>query len=142
MMTEFIIHSDGGSRGNPGSAAIGVHAEFNGKRVIEISKRIGITTNNVAEYSAVLEGMKEIFSLYSSGNLQGVQKISWYLDSQLVVEQLMGRFAIKTPHIKILVQDINKLRMLLPLKILFIHVPREENKNADLLVNNALDLML
>lgn len=138
-MIEIVIHSDGGSRGNPGLAAIGVVAESQGKVLFEISKVIGETTNNIAEYTAVLEGMKELYKMHNMGLLSGVSKISWFLDSQLVVEQLLGRYKIKKQHIKDLVSEISTVRMTLPYPILFSHVKREQNKEADSLVNQAMD---
>lgn len=136
-MGNLIIHSDGGSRGNPGPAAIGVVAQLDGKTVFEISKTIGVTTNNVAEYTAVLEGVKKIISLPSSDKT--FTHIEWMLDSQLVVEQIMGRYAVKKDHIRDLLSQIAVLRLSLPYTFSFIHVPREQNKEADRLVNLALD---
>lgn len=138
-MATLTVHSDGGSRGNPGPAAVGVHAELDGERLFQVSRNIGTATNNVAEYTAVLDGMKTLISLHSSGKVPKEATIAWYLDSQLVVEQLMGRYSVKKPHIRELIQEVAMLRMMLPYPLTFMHVRREQNAEADALVNEALD---
>jgi len=133
------VNTDGGSRGNPGQAAIGVYAQDEGKVVFSLSEKIGITTNNVAEYTAVLRALEEIerMSIFS-------EKIKFVLDSELIVRQITGVYKIKQPHLKEIHQKISeistKLREKGIIKLMaFTIVRREFNKEADKLVNLALD---
>lgn len=133
------INTDGGSRGNPGPAAIGVYAASAGSEVFTISETIGETTNNVAEYTAVLRsleaiGEKKIFT----------EKLKYILDSELILRQIVGKYKVKQPHLLVLRQKIvkliNDLKESGQIKLLtFVNVPREQNKKADALVNEALD---
>lgn len=133
------IYTDGGSRGNPGQAGIGVVALDKDHKVFTISERIGITTNNVAEYTAVLRALetleeKEIIA----------EKIRFVLDSELIVKQITGTYKVKQPHLQVLrnqiVDLIKKLRDKGQIKLMsFVNVLREKNKAADQLVNDALD---
>jgi len=125
-----IIHSDGGSRGNPGEAAIGVVVELADKK-IEIGERIGVTTNNVAEYRAILKGLEVAFK-------KGAKSADCFLDSELVVKQLRGEYRIKDEKMKELAGQVFVVREQFE-KVSFLHIPREKNKAADALVNKALD---
>ena len=131
----LVINTDGGARGNPGPAAIGVVIQMEdarGREVIrEIAERIGVATNNVAEYKAVIRGLEEAKSL-------GAGSIAFLLDSQLVVEQLNGRYKVKSPDMQPLVARVRELSAPFTL-VTFAHVRREQNKEADKLVNQALD---
>jgi ribonuclease HI len=133
------INTDGGSRGNPGPAGIGAYAASNGQKVFTISETIGETTNNVAEYTAVIRSLEAIRD-------RGIftEKIKFILDSELIVRQIIGQYKIKQPHLQILRQQIadlvNSLKISEQIKLMsFITVPREQNKKADKLVNEALD---
>ncbi|KKT73279.1 MAG: ribonuclease HI [Candidatus Collierbacteria bacterium GW2011_GWB1_44_6] len=133
------INTDGGSRGNPGQAAIGVVAKDEGKEVFTLSEKIGETTNNVAEYTAVLRALETI----SESNIPS-EKIRFILDSELIVRQITGLYKVKQPHLKELknkiVELIKQLRDRGLIKLMaFSTVPREKNKEADQLVNDALD---
>lgn len=133
------IFTDGGSRGNPGQAGIGVVALDGSHKVFTVSERIGITTNNVAEYTAVLRALetlvvKEIFT----------EKIRFVLDSELILKQITGVYKVKQPHLQVLrkqiVDLIKKLRDKDQIKLMsFVNVLRDKNKVADKLVNDALD---
>lgn len=133
------INTDGGSRGNPGPAGIGVYASANGKTVFTLSETIGETTNNVAEYTAVIRSLevlleKKIFT----------EKLKYILDSELIVRQIIGKYKVKLPHLKVLRQQVvdlvKELREKQQIQLMtFITVPREQNKQADALVNEALD---
>lgn len=133
-MTKVQIYSDGGARGNPGPAAIGVLiCDVHGKALQEYNEVIGATTNNVAEYRAVIKGLelaKEI----------GVSDVDYYVDSQLVAFQLSGKYRIKTPHIRDLYLQVKKREADFK-HIRFTQVPRthEKIKHVDKLVNLALD---
>jgi len=129
---KLIIYSDGGSRGNPGPAACAVIIkDETGKIVGQHSRYLGPTTNNQAEYNGVLLGMEEAKKL-------GVQEISFYLDSELVVNQLSRNFKVKDLAIQTIFVKIWNISVGFK-KIVYRHIPREENKQADRLVNEELD---
>ncbi len=130
---EYEAYCDGGARGNPGPAAIGVVIIKSGQTIYEISKRVGQATNNVAEYKAVLAAF-EWFLL----NPQ-VSSVQFFLDSLLVVKQLQGEYKIKNLELVKLAAQAVALARQLPAKISYQHIPREQNFRADLLVNRALD---
>lgn len=135
------INTDGGSRGNPGQAAIGVVASSGGKKVFTLSERIGETTNNVAEYTAVIRALEYLESAEVFAD-----KIRFILDSELIVKQITGLYKVKQPHLQTLRQQIidhiKKLRANGQIKLLsFVNVLRDQNKAADKLVNLALDSM-
>lgn len=136
-MEKVIVHSDGGARGNPGPSAIGVVIEKEDGEVIEeISEAIGDTTNNIAEYTAVLRGLQVLEVLF--GAKVADMEIDWRLDSELVVKQLAGEYKVKNPGLRPLYEEIRDLRARFP-HLTLKHVRREENKEADRLVNEALD---
>jgi len=129
---EFVVYTDGGARGNPGPAAIGVSIQRpNGDEVDAISEAIGETTNNVAEYTAVICGLKRAAEL--GGRLVTVRS-----DSMLLVEQLNGRYKVKAPHLRVLHADAQASARAFD-RCTFVHVRRERNARADELVNQALD---
>lgn len=132
-MENIIIHSDGGSRGNPGPAGIGVVIEYKGGRQ-ELSEYIGEGTNNFAEYTAIIKALE-----WCKENNKTDSVIECFLDSQLVVEQLNQRYKLKNEGLKPLFWQVRGLVMDLGGKVSFAYVPREENKEADALVNRALD---
>ncbi|NOS68241.1 MAG: ribonuclease HI family protein [Candidatus Peribacteraceae bacterium] len=127
------LFTDGGSRGNPGHAAIGcvLIDPTKGVTLKEHAERIGEETNNVAEYRALIEGLK-IATHYRPNRL------ICHLDSELVVKQLNGEYRVKMPTLQPLVDEIHALTMDLP-DVVFEHIPREDNWRADALVNKALD---
>jgi len=137
---DIIIHTDGGSRGNPGNAAIGALIEANRKTLFTISKYIGVATNNDAEYQAVIEVLNEIISrTKNDSRFSDISSITVLSDSTLVVSQLNGLFKIKNPKIRMYILEIRELENSLPCVIRYVSVPREQNKQADILVNHALD---
>lgn len=131
---KLSIFTDGGSRGNPGAAAIGVVVKNGDTTVYEIGKTIGTASNNVAEYSAVIEAFSYLTSLSSQPS-----QVEFFLDSLLVVQQLNGNYKIKHPDMIMLFNKIASIRSTLPYPIHFSHVPRAQNARADQLVNQALD---
>lgn len=140
----FHIYTDGGARGNPGPAAIGVIVkEVDEKTNAEIlrnkfGKKIGFTTNNFAEYSAVSEAMIYLLEQIEKLNLS-LTKVIFFLDSQLVASQLAGSFRVKEPALKNLFLQIKKHESFLPCPAYFEYIPREKNFLADREVNLALD---
>jgi ribonuclease HI len=136
---KLIIHTDGGARGNPGPAAIGVviEEETGDKRheVAAFGKRIGETTNNVAEYAAVIEAL-----LWMKNNKEHTAgDIRFYLDSTLVVNQLNGLFKVKEARLRELLTRVRVLEQEAGGAITYSVIPREQNRRADFFVNKALD---
>ncbi|MDZ5622499.1 bifunctional RNase H/acid phosphatase [Nocardioides sp. HM23] len=127
-----IIEADGGSRGNPGPAAYGALLKDadTGEIIAEDGQTIGVATNNVAEYSGLIAGLK-LAELYAPG-----ADIEVRMDSKLVVEQMSGRWKIKHPDMRPLAMEANRLA---PFGTTYTWVPREQNKHADRLANEALD---
>ena len=133
------IFTDGGSRGNPGPAAIGVNALVDDQVIFQLSKTVGHATNNFAEYSALIESLKHLLL----ENIVSPQ-INFFLDSELVVKQINGQYKVKNSGIKLLYDQVKALITKLisngqTPNISFTHIPREKNKVADSLVNAALD---
>ena len=133
---DAITFSDGGSRGNPGNAAIGVviyEKSEDGlkKHVFDVKEYIGIQTNNFAEYSALIAGLKKTKAL-------GYSNVDCFLDSELVVKQLNGLYRVKEETLKPMFAEVKALQKMFG-KVTFNHVPREKNAAADKLVNEALD---
>lgn len=134
-MTKFIINTDGGSRGNPGKAAIG--AVVGGK---EYGEYIGKTTNNVAEYQAVIFALKKAKALLGSKKAEETD-VELRADSELLVRQVNGEYKMKNEELQPLFIEVWNLRQDFK-SVTFKHVPREENKDADRLVNQALDTLV
>jgi ribonuclease HI len=137
-MTEKIkMFTDGGSRGNPGPAGIGVWIETLGKKYGEY---IGEKTNNEAEYAALIYGLNKLKQVLGKNKIKELS-IECYLDSELVVRQLNHEYKLKEVHIQKSFLEIWNL-MLDFKEIKFYHIPREKNAIADALVNEALDVRL
>lgn len=133
---KYFLYTDGGSRGNPGLAAAGwaifkVQNKDSKEKIKTGSKFLGIQTNNFAEYTAIVEGLKDCIS-------EGISELSIRMDSELAVNQIMGRYKIKNLQIRIFVDEITELKKNFK-KIDFQHVYREDNKDADKMVNQCLD---
>lgn len=127
-----IIYTDGASRGNPGPAAIGAVIKDGQGRVLgKISRRIGRTTNNQAEYQAVIAALEEAIRL-------GVAGVVIKSDSELVVKQINGRYRVKNPALKPLHQRVRELQSLFQ-SFAIASIPRRQNIEADRLSNAALD---
>lgn len=127
------LFSDGGSRGNPGQAAIAAILEDpqSGTILKEHAETIGLETNNVAEYRALITGL-EMAKAFAPNRL------ICHVDSELVVKQLNGEYKVKMPNLQRFVDEIQGLAAEFP-DIVFVHIPREDNFRADALVNKALD---
>ncbi|MDP4020555.1 MAG: ribonuclease HI family protein [Candidatus Adlerbacteria bacterium] len=137
-MPDLVVYTDGGARGNPGPAAIGVVVEDRtGKIIKELSAYIGETTNNQAEYEALSRGLGELKKMF--GEELRELKVEVRMDSELVVRQLSGQYRVKEPGLKEQFAKVAKMRMEDVPNLTFVHVPREENTRADALVNDALD---
>jgi ribonuclease HI len=128
---EIVIHIDGAAKGNPGPASIGVIAHnLSGNVLFEHSRYIGETTNNVAEYRALIEAL-------ALAKEHGAQTIQVASDSQLLVRQMNGIYQVKKPHLKELYDQASRLLQNFTHVEIF-HVPREQNKEADALANLAI----
>lgn len=139
----YKVFTDGGARGNPGPAAIGVLIKTeNGKIAAQISKTIGVKTNNEAEYQALLSGL-EYFSKNKVKLLISSQTvIDFYCDSKLIVNQVNGLFKVKDSRMREYIYKVREIETQIPGKIHYHLIPREKNYEADALVNLALDKML
>ena len=138
-MDKIIIYTDGGSRGNPGPSAIGaVIANKKNQVIKKYSHYLGENlTNNQAEYEAVIFGLKKIKALYGKKKAKGYE-IELRTDSELLVNQLNGKFKILDSKIQSLFIQIWNLKLDFK-KVKFVHIPRERNMEADRLVNEGLD---
>ncbi|GGU17608.1 bifunctional RNase H/acid phosphatase [Streptomyces coeruleorubidus] len=132
-MREFIVEADGGSRGNPGPAGYGavVSDAATGETLREAAEYIGVATNNVAEYRGLLAGLRVAHELDPGAT------VHVRMDSKLVVEQMSGRWKIKHPDMKPLAADA--ARVFPPGRVTYEWIPRERNKHADRLANEAMD---
>lgn len=137
-MEKVIVYTDGGARGNPGPAAIGVVIKDASGRVIKsYGEAIGEATNNEAEYRAVIFALAKLKSLLGKKNTAGLA-VEVNLDSELVVKQLRGEYKIEEERLFPLFIKIWNLKMDFR-EVKFRQVPREKNREADRLVNEALD---
>tara|TARA_B100000508_G_scaffold41634_1_gene32504 strand:+ start:70 stop:486 length:417 start_codon:yes stop_codon:yes gene_type:complete len=137
-METVTIFTDGGSRGNPGPAAIGVQiVDEKGKVLKEVSETIGNATNNFAEYQGVLRGLQTAKDMF--GKKAKDMEFELKLDSELVKKQLNNEYQIKDPGLVPHFIEIHNLRVSHFVNLTLTHVPREKNKEADRLVNEALD---
>ncbi|RNL70944.1 bifunctional RNase H/acid phosphatase [Streptomyces sp. I6] len=132
-MHELVVEADGGSRGNPGPAGYGavVRDAASGEPLVERAEYIGVATNNVAEYRGLIAGLK------AARELDPGARVHARLDSKLVVEQMSGRWKIKHPDMKPLAAEA--ARIFPPGQVTYEWIPRERNKHADRLANEAMD---
>lgn len=133
----YIVNTDGGSRGNPGPAAIGVVISQPIEEYLEIKLAIGNTTNNIAEYTAVITALQAIKDK-TDKSVPCEVNIEFFLDSELVVKQLNKLYKVKDPMMQTLNSQVNELLKNFN-SVKFTHIRREFNKRADQLVNQALD---
>lgn len=131
-MKKLIIHTDGGARGNPGPAALGVFiTDESGAVLKEHGRYLGAQTNNYAEYMAIIDALTHARDF-------GADEVDMYMDSELAVKQLNGEYRVKNPALAQLFMQVHNLRLGFR-KVRFTHVRRERNKDADRLVNEAID---
>ncbi len=135
------VYTDGGSRGNPGPSGIGVYiVDEKGKELAAFGKTIGVTTNNVAEYTALIEAFSWLLDHKEESGQH--TKISVSVDSQLLYSQVVGIYRVKNEKIRELLFVIRQKEAELGIPVSYAHIRREFNKNADRLVNKALDAEL
>jgi ribonuclease HI len=130
------IHTDGGSKGNPGPSAIGVIFYNGSQELFTYREDIGIATNNIAEYTAIIRALELVKNNKSQITNEPIEKIEFYSDSTLMVNQLKGLFKIKHANMVELVAKVRQLVKDNNIPATFTYVPREQNKKADALVNN------
>lgn len=135
----FSLNTDGASRGNPGKASYG-YIIYSAEGVIlhQEGKYIGVTTNNVAEYTGVLEALKYIQKRWAE---EGNHEVIVRSDSLLIVQQMVGLYKIKKPHLLVIYLQIKELEEKLGV-VTYSHVPRAQNFIADRLANQALDNLI
>ncbi len=128
---DATIHIDGAARGNPGPAAYAVVLNRPGQPVVEEAGTLGTATNNVAEYTALVNALHLATEL-------GLKKLDVFSDSELMVKQMAGEYRVKHPDLQPLYQEAAQLRKGFE-AVRITHVRREQNKRADALCNEALD---
>lgn len=132
--TELFLFVDGASKGNPGAAGIGALLTTpDGETVAEIGEPIGVTTNNVAEYKALIRGLGEAKS-------RGASKVTVHTDSQLMARQMEGRYKINAPHLLTLQREARVLCALFSGGVEITHILRAGNARADELANQGARL--
>ncbi|HEY9523672.1 MAG TPA: bifunctional RNase H/acid phosphatase [Thermopolyspora sp.] len=132
-MTAFIVEADGGSRGNPGPAGYGaVVKSADGTTLAEVAEAIGINTNNVAEYSGLIAGLKALMTIAGEG-----ARVEVRMDSKLVIEQMAGRWKIKNETLRGLATQAAGLAR--RLRVTWKWIPRAQNSHADRLANEAMN---
>jgi len=131
----LVVNVDGASRGNPGKAGIGVAIfDKDSKLIKECSEYIGTATNNVAEYKALILGVKEAIKC-------SAQEILFRTDSELLAKQIMGEYKVRNTQLMYLFTEVQGLLKKLP-KWKIKHIPRMENKEADMLANKGIDMYI
>ena len=135
MVQKVVIHTDGGAKGNPGPAAIGVVIDVGGD-IKEYHQAIGRTTNNVAEYRAVLFALQKLKQLLGKDNARKAH-VELKTDSELVTKQINGKYKVKNEQLKVLFVDLWNLLQDFD-NVTISSIPREQNDAADKLVNKAL----
>lgn len=136
---KIIVYTDGGSRGNPGPSAVGVViCNSTGQKIKEYGQKLeDISTNNEAEYEAVIFALKKMKQLFGKDKTKDLT-IEFKLDSELIASQLNGDFKVNEERMQLLFMKVWNLKMDFRV-ISFKSIPREQNKRADTLVNAALD---
>jgi ribonuclease HI len=139
IQSTLIINTDGGSRGNPGHAALGFIIHVDGQILFEEGKYLGLKTNNEAEYAAFFASLEWVVQNLQPGQ---VKQVVWQLDSLLVVEQLNKKWKIKEPRMREFAQQIWQMLSTASFTYQIKHIPRAENALADAIVNQTLDSQL
>lgn len=138
-MRKIIVYTDGGARGNPGPAGAGVYiTDENNNEIRTSSVFLGVATNNFAEYSAVVSAFLELKKIIPKEERRNTH-IEIRMDSELVKKQLSGEYQIKEETLFPLFIKIWNLRVSEFPNVVFTHIPRNKNKDADRLVNEAID---
>ncbi len=140
QLNTYIIHTDGGSRGNPGPAASGLVITLpDNTLILEHGEYIGEKTNNEAEYRAVIIALEKLKELLKDKAMEAI--VRFHCDSELLVKQMNGQYKISNANIKIFAGQIRILKQDFK-EVTFKHIYREHNKEADRMVNLAIDTHL
>ncbi len=135
---KVVVYTDGGSRGNPGPSAVGVVVYDESEKIVkEYNQVLEVSTNNEAEYEAVIFALKKLKQLFGKDGTKNLD-IEFRMDSQLIASQLGGKFKINEERMQALFIKVWNLKFEFG-NIIFKYIPREQNKRADQLVNDALD---
>ena len=134
---KIIVYADGGARGNPGPAGIGVFIERGNRPIGKYAENIGVRTNNEAEYEAVIFALKKLKHLFGKQKTRDLE-VDVRMDSELVARQLSGKYKITEKRFYPLFIKIWNLKMDFG-NISFVEIPREKNREADRLLNEELD---
>ena len=137
MVSDIIINTDGGARGNPGPAGAGAVIRKGDAIIATVSEYLGEQTNNWAEYEALILALKKAYEVLGTELFSATTEIR--MDSQLIVRQMEGRYKVKEPTLKEKYAQVKELLEEYAPNAHFVHIPREENKDADKLVNEILD---
>lgn len=140
MSDSYLIHTDGGSRGNPGPAASGYTIEGPGIGRIEHGDYLGITTNNVAEYTAAINALAKLKSVLGADAAKAAH-VQIHADSELMVKQVNGQYKVKNADLMQLFLKLYNARQDFA-SVTFTHIRREQNTGADRMVNKALDAVV
>jgi len=137
-MEKIIAYTDGGARGNPGPSGIGIHiTDEKGAMLKEVSQFLGNATNNFAEYNAVMVGLQTLKAMYGKKTKDIHFEVK--LDSELVQKQLNNEYQIKEPGLVPYFIEIHNMQVASFPHLTYTHIPREKNKEADRLANEAMD---
>ncbi|RCK72466.1 MAG: Ribonuclease HI [Ignavibacteriae bacterium] len=129
----LVAYIDGASRGNPGESGIGVIIKDEKRNIIDkISGYIGKTTNNIAEYTALITCLRRVKEL-------NLDSLTVYSDSELLVRQIQGKYKVRNARLKLLFEDVRKLLNEANFEFKIKHIDREENREADQLANAGID---
>jgi len=140
IFSNYQIFTDGGARGNPGPAAIGIVIKSENRIVVDkISRLIPDSTNNYAEYKALISALEYLVANRQKLNLVDASRIDFFSDSTLLVNQVNGFYKVKNSRLREFIYRIRELEIQIPGKIFYNLIPREKNVEADFLVNQALD---
>jgi ribonuclease HI len=138
MIRVLNVYTDGGARGNPGPSAIGVYiADEANKKIAGFGKTIGVTTNNVAEYKAVIAALDWIIE--NKNDFAKDARINFLMDSKLICSQIIGIFKVKNSNLRELLFEVRDREAQINFSIYYKHIFREHNTKADAFVNEALD---
>jgi ribonuclease HI len=143
-MANYKLQADGGSRGNPGPAACGFVIYRDGEIVEREGKFLNSTTNNVAEWTGLIEGLKKMKTLLEAEKQKSLNTITFEMDSMLVVMQIQRKWKVKQEHLKPLYEEgnllVKEVEKLSGCPVIFSHIYREFNKQADAVVNEILNI--
>ena len=135
---KITIYSDGGSLNNPGRAASAFLIYADGKLLHKEGKYIGIASNNVAEYTGLINALTKVVELCKDGSITNLESVSCIADSELMVKQLNGLYKVKNADMRDLYMKVKMLEAEINVSISYTHVLRDKNAEADALVKKAL----